>query len=91
MSKKHKAPDNPADCLTIDQQVAYSLRLLDEYERIVNGYNSKPSDLLDFYDKYPTDESMPWTSPSFAADWARSEREKQRALRRLYKQSEIGD
>jgi hypothetical protein len=82
--RKVEAPDNPADCHTIAQKVAYSMRLRELYEEQVcgGGWNSPPSALSDFYDAHPVIESMPWTSPNFAEEWAARERAR-RAIMRL--------
>jgi hypothetical protein len=85
MSKKRKveAPDNPADCHTIAQQVAFSMRRRELYEQIVCGWNSPPSALSDFQDRFPYIPSMPWTHPEFCEEWARRERAKRAILRLL--------
>jgi hypothetical protein len=86
MTKRRKVepPDDPAACITISQQVAYSLRLRQLYEEQVcgPGWSSPPSALSDFYDAHPYDPAMPWTSPQFCEDWADRERAR-RAIARM--------
>lgn len=81
--RKIKIPDNPADCVTISQQVQYSLRLREIYEQQVlgPGWSSPPSALWDFYERHPVIEGMPWTSITFAEDWTRQERTRREILR----------
>jgi hypothetical protein len=88
MTKKRKQPDvpqRPEDCKTIRQQVAYSLRLRELYEEQVcgPGWSSPPSALTDFYDAHPVIESMPWTSVTFAEEWAARERTRRAIVRML--------
>jgi hypothetical protein len=91
MAKRRKveAPDDPAACITISQQVAYSLRLREIYEKQVlgPGWSSPPSALSDFYDAHPYDPAMPWTHPEWAEEWARKERSR-RAIERLVRDAE---
>jgi hypothetical protein len=91
MTKRRKVepPDDPADCHTIAQKVAYSMRLREIYEEQVlgPGWSSPPSALSDFYDAHPFIESMPWTSPQFCEDWAARERAR-RAIERLVRDAE---
>jgi hypothetical protein len=88
--RKIKSPDNPADCVTIAQQVGFSLRRRELYQEIVCAWNAPPSALDDFQARYPIIESMPWTHPEFCEEWARLERSK-RAIMRLVPDDEEND
>jgi hypothetical protein len=88
MTKKRKQPDvpqRPEDCKTIRQKVAFSMGLKEIYEEQVccGGWNSPPSAVSDFYDAHPVIESMPWTSPNFAEEWAARERTRRAIMRML--------
>jgi hypothetical protein len=85
---KVKIPDNPADCVTIAQKVQFSLKRRQLYEELVCGYNSPPSALDDFLDRYPIIESMPWTHPEWCSEWARKERAKREIERELLRRDE---
>lgn len=83
MTKQIKPPDNPADCITIAQKVAYSMMVREQYELIVCSPTSMPSDLGIFQDRFPYDERYPWSGPEWAQDWARRERAKRDIMRLL--------
>lgn len=80
---KFKVPERAEDCKTIREKVAYSMMVREQYETIVCSHNSLPSDLGVFQDRFPYDPAMPWSSPEFASDWARAERERRAILRLL--------
>jgi hypothetical protein len=81
--RKVEAPERPEDCHTIAQKVAFSMKRRELYEQIVGDWNSPPSALSDFLDRYPIIESMAWTHPEFCEEWARVERSKRAILRLL--------
>lgn len=83
MARKITPPDDPAACKTVAEQVGYSMRLKEIYDQEVCSWNSPPSALTDFQMRYPFNPAMPWTCPSFAGSYARSQEEKERALRAM--------
>jgi hypothetical protein len=88
MAKKVEPPDNPADCHSTAQRVAYSLMIRETFEALADNPWSAPSDLGDLMDRYPYDPAMPWTSPTWAEDWARAERAKREIMRELSRDAE---
>jgi hypothetical protein len=68
---KHKAPNKPEDCHTLQEKMAYSLMVGQAYEKLVNRYDAKPSDLSDFFDRFPLDERYPWSHPEWWMDQSR--------------------
>jgi hypothetical protein len=83
MSKIDIDKVRPQDCTTLADKINYSLAVRERYEQLVEAPYSKPSDLSDFYDRYPTIEECPWTHPDWATEYAKSAREQQRAKRKF--------
>ena len=82
MSKRHKAPERPQDCVTLADKIAFSDMMRERWQSI--PYDAPPDAILDF-DKYPMFDYLryPFAHPEWSINHARSEREKMRAKRRM--------
>jgi hypothetical protein len=88
--RKRKIPNDPAECFTLAEKVAYSMRLKEIYDKTVCAWDSPPSALTAFQDKHPYNPALPWTCPSFAASYVRQQEDAariERALEREEKRS----